>query len=181
MSLRSGEEGSLHTLTPVCPGVFGAAHVSENPSPGLVPPRAPAPLWVANPLTQPTELSQNPSCTETRRVGHQGVCKVLFGLQVKFIIDLEADLSSHVPVPAYSGAARSILPFRPCWRGCWRARAVCLHKNQTLLSYQNKARLAVSLSARGERKKKKRKEQKSGRFPFHCSRVLPRRLNGEGD
>lgn len=127
----------------------------------------------ANPNCTPggkhTKLSQNPLCTEIHQVGHQGFCKVLFGLRLKFIIDLKGDLPSHFPVPAYSCAACSVLPFKPCWRRCWRARAVCPYENQTLLSYQNKARLAVSLSARGEGKKrqtKKRAEEHTALLSF---------------
>lgn len=116
-------------------------------------------LLVATTLTQPALLSQNSLCAEIHRVGHQGFCKVLFGLRLKFVIDLKADLPSHVPVAAYSCAARSVLPFEPCWRGCWRPQAVCLYENQTLLSYQNEACLAVSLSVRGEEEKKKRKKK----------------------
>lgn len=115
------------------------------------------------------DLSHNPLCIEIYLVGHQRFCKVLFSLQLKFIVDLKADIPSHVPVPAYSCAARSVLPFKPCWRRCWRARAVCPYEAQTLLSYQNKARLAVSLSARGEGEKKtdKKREWKSTRLSFH--------------
>lgn len=97
ISLGSGEEGSPCTLTPACPSVFGAARVSGSPSLGLMPQCAPIALWVANTLTQPTELSPNPLCPEIARVGHQGVCKVLFGLRVKFIADLKADLPSPCP------------------------------------------------------------------------------------
>lgn len=108
---------------------------------------------MANTLTQPIELSQNPLCPEIRHAGHRGFCNTLFGFLGKFVTNLQADLPSCSPDPTHPLANPSVLPFKPCWQGCWRARAVCLHENQTLLSYQNKARLAVSLSARGGKKK----------------------------
>jgi len=160
----------------------GAAHVSESSSLGLMPQHAPTALLVANTLTQPTELSQNPLCTEIQRAGHQDVCKVLFDLRLKFIIDLKADLLSHVPIPAYSCAACSVLPFKPCWRGRWRAQAVCLYKNQTWLSYQNKARLAVSLSAKGEKKKKNNRKSTQLSLHFLCTvETQDGQLKEEGD
>lgn len=125
-----------------------------SPAPGLTPPHTLAVLSVANTLTQPIELSQNPLCPEIRHAGHRGFCNALFGFLGKFVTDLQADLPSCSPDPTHPLANPSVLPFKPCWQGCWRARAVCLHENQTLLSYQNKVRLAVSLSARGGKKKK---------------------------
>lgn len=143
----------------------------QSPPPGLTPPRTLAVLSVANTLTQPIELSQNPLCPEIRHAGHRGFCNALFGLLGKFVTDLRADLPSCSPDPTHPLANPSVLPFKPCWQGCWRARAVCLHENQTLLSYQNKARLAVSLSAGGGKKKNTEAEEHSSQLldPQLCS------------
>ncbi|EOB01793.1 hypothetical protein Anapl_01524 [Anas platyrhynchos] len=120
----------------------GAARVLGSPAPGLTPPHTLAVLSVANTLTQPIELSQNPLCPEIRHAGHRGFCNTLFGFLGKFVTNLQADLPSCSPDPTHPLANPSVLPFKPCWQGCWRARAVCLHENQTLLSYQNKPILA---------------------------------------